>query len=75
MKTCQFEPCFLIDYFLIKYNEYVVTSTRFFYKHCNILAQAQMLLSKKKVFKMLFGMSKIILKWSLRGHAKSTSLA
>ena len=50
--------------------------TLFFYKHCNIFAQAQMLLSKvefskkyltlpdKKVFKMLLGMCTIILKWS-----------
>ena len=26
------------------------TETRFFYKHCNILAQAQMLLSKSRIF-------------------------
>ena len=51
------------------------TSTRFFYKDCNIFAQAWMLLNKikifwkcilpdEKVFKLLFGTSAIILKWS-----------
>ena len=50
--------------------------TRFFYKHCNIFAQAQIFLSKSqtfwkgtlpyltKKFKMLLGISTIIFKWS-----------